>query len=72
MYNCILINCISLLEDIYHIIMQCPDKQHFRSAMFDELKVDPDINDVLMKDEQDTLYIYIYICVSARIRMSMS
>ena len=38
--------------------MQCPDIQHFRSAMFDELKVDPDINDVLMKDEQDTLYIY--------------
>ena len=46
-----------VIEDIYHIVMQCPRTEHLRRAMFDDLNDDPAINGVLTRHDHDILYI---------------
>ena len=43
-----------VIEDIYHIVMQCPRTQHLRRAMFNDLNDDPAI---ITRHEHETLYI---------------
>ena len=48
-----------LLEDVFHVTMQCPGTQHLRNEMHAELALHPDIDQVLREHEQDTMSIYL-------------
>ena len=48
-----------LLEDVFHITMQCPGTQHLRNEMQAELAFHPDIDQILREHEQDTMSIYL-------------
>ena len=54
---CSLCNLYSI-EDICHVIMQCPGTQHLRNAMSE----DPDVNDALTMYKQETLYMCLGKC----------
>ena len=43
------------IEDIFHVTMQCPGTHQLREAMFNDLKVDPEVEEVLTVYERETL-----------------
>ena len=51
-----------LVEDIFHITMQCPGRQQLRSEMFTECELYPDVNEVLKKYDQDTMSLCLGKC----------
>ena len=51
-----------LTEDIFHIIMQCPGTQPHRNAMYEELALYPDVDQVLKDYEQHNMYILLDKC----------
>ena len=48
-----------VVEDIYHIVMQCPGTQHLRREMSNELDAEADVKAVLLRNAQD----YLPICL---------
>ena len=53
-----------LVDDIFHITMQCPGTQHLRCKMFAECELYPDVNEVLKKHDQDTMSLCLEKCPS--------
>ena len=45
-----------VIEDVYHIITQCPGTQLLRREMFNELESDADVHAVLVRNAHDYLF----------------